>query len=343
MPQQVRRRKQIDIQYQENSKQSERLSRGMVYREMYLNLTGQLELIGPANEPLAFMQGDEWGVVKRIDIIANNTQVIRSISGNQLWWLNQKLYGVDPILSIEMANLSADPKISATLVLPFWLPRSVRPLDTALDARELSDLKIEVTWGDMNSVNGDAVGWVIPPNLAVHSLECFNINRTFSQWRNYDIVQTVTASSPSFQVILPVGPMYRGFLINTTARQGGIISDNPDILQNLKIKSGTTVYADVPAFLMNHIDGGTRIGLGKSLDSATGLYNGNRKGAANDSDAWYYYDHVTDGYLSESIDTLGFSEFELELDVHMPGGSDPVEIHVMPQQIIPVRGVSQKV
>jgi|LGVE01.1.fsa_nt_gb hypothetical protein len=348
MPQQVRRRKQVDINYQANSKVSERLSRGMVYRELYLYLTCQPDLLLTENVQALIEQGDEWGVVKRIDIIANNTQVIRSISGNQLWWLNHFMYGVQPPLSVALGNGVADPAVCTSLVLPFWMPRSIRPLDTALDARELSDLKIEVTWGDSTDIAASAApGFLQEPVLEVHSLECFNINRTFSQWRSYDIVHTVTAANASFQVILPVGPMYRGFMINTTHQAAGVKNptDTPLCLDNFKIKSGTTVYADIPDYILQQVDGWTRASINRPYDADVpgavdpGYYDTLRRGdVCNNVNGWYFYDHVTDGYLSEAIDTLGFSEFELELEVAVAGLTGPVEIHIMPQQIIPVRG-----
>jgi hypothetical protein len=49
-------------------------------------------------------------------------------------------------------------------------------------------------------------------------------------------------------------------------------------------------------------------------------------------------DLVTDGYLSDAIDTLGFSEFYLELDVAVGAGTTKIDI--LPIQITPVRGKS---
>ena len=88
MGQQVRRRKQGNVQFQANNKESISLSRGMIYREIYLKLRGAPTLTGANNTQAKTLVGDEWGVVKRIDLIANNTDVLRSMTGNQLWWIN---------------------------------------------------------------------------------------------------------------------------------------------------------------------------------------------------------------------------------------------------------------
>jgi len=72
-------------------------------------------------------------------------------------------------------------------------------------------------------------------------------------------------------------------------------------------------------------------------DDGGGVYDPLKRGSTYNSIAgWYYYDHVTDGYLSEAIDTLGFSEFTLELDVTVGAGT--TKAFVLPLQIIPIRG-----
>ena len=333
MGQQVRRRKLGNIQYQANSKESITLSRGMIYREIYLKLRGAPTLTAANNTQAKTLIGDEWGVVKRIDLIANNTDVIRSISGNQLWWFNYFMYGVPPDITPAIGDVAtANAPFASHLILPLWMPRSLRPMDTALDARELSDLKIEITWGDYTDINGDASAWTTDPVIEIHSLESFGAKGPFSQWRVYAIEKEIAATAAQFQVQLPVGPMYRGFLMNFT--DAG--KDANDILNNFKIISGTTVFADIPALMINELDR-LRMSVSRFWDDAAGVYDPLRRGSTyNNLEGWYFYDHVTDGYLSESIDTLGFSEFELELDVTVGAGT--TKVFILPLQIIPVRG-----
>lgn len=342
MGQQVRRRPQGNVLYQANSKVSIPLSRGMIYRDIYFKYYGNVTPVNAAGNTQALtLHGDEWGVVKRIDLIANNTDVLRSLSGNQLWWLNYFLYGVPPnvIPVLGDATAVAIPWTSF-LVLPLWMPRSLRPMDTALDARELSDLKLEVTWGDYTDIQAAATAFAVDPVLEVHSLESFGAKGPFSQWRVYAIEKAIAATAAQFQVQLPVGPMYRGFLMNFTEGAGAAIADAPaalPILNNFKLISGTTVFADIPASLLNVCDR-LKQSCSRFWDdaAAAGLYDGLRRGTTfNSLEGWYFYDHVTDGYLSESVDTLGFSEFELELDVTAGANS---RVFILPLQIIPVRG-----
>jgi len=323
MGQQVRKRSQGSISYQKNSVSTLSLSRGMVYREIYINLTGQPTLLAANNTAAKTLWGDEWSIVKRIELVANNTDVLRSFSGNSLWWINFTKMGMTPPTTALMADgATANVSFDSTLVLPLWMPRCIRPMDTALDARVLSDLKLRITWGDSTDLNADAAAWTTDPQINVHSYESFNVQGPFSQWRSYEIEKEITATNPQFQVSLPVGPMYRGFLLNFT--DAG--KDDGDILNNLKILSGTTVFADVPERILEQAE---------ALRTQN-VYQNARKGTTyNSADGWYYYDHIGDGYLSEAIDTLGFSEMTLEMDVTVGAGT--TKVLVIPDQIYPVR------
>jgi hypothetical protein len=221
----------------------------------------------------------------------------------------------------------------------------VRPLDTALDSRVLSDLKIRVTWGTFTDIHDDASAWTAEPTLDVHSLESANIKGPFALQTIYSMSKIITANDSKFQIFLPVNDVYRGFLINTT--DAGV--DANDILNNVKIKSGTTVFFDCPAEVIQQYDGWLHPGINHPIDNllntggtdrveapnSMNIYNKLQRSDKSNQGGWYFIDLVTDGYLSDAIDTLGFSEFYLELDVSVGAGT--TQIDVLPIQITPVR------
>ncbi|MGD9158995.1 MAG: hypothetical protein PVG39_11355 [Desulfobacteraceae bacterium] len=336
MAQDVRRRKQATVLYSTNNEKQEPLGRGMVYREIYLRLRGAPTLTGANNTQAKTLVGDEWAVVKKVEIIANNTEVIWSVSGNQLWWLNRFFFLCPPPVTAAMGDgATANVAFDSTLVLPFWMPRSVRPMDTALDARRLSDLKIRIQWGTYTDINASASAWTTEPYIDVHSLECSNVKGRFATQKLYTEEHVLAAANTQYQVKLPVGEMYRGFLINAQSDAADVTT----ILNNFKIRSGTTIFADIPSVMLTQVDGWTRIGCNQSFDgaaAASAAYDKLRRGTPNVNNGWYFYDHVTDGRLTEAIDTLGFSEFILELDVSKPGTTD--KLFIIPWTVIPVRG-----
>ena len=328
MPQQIRNRNQKTVAYSAGNKVSEDLSRGMVYRELQLTLAGQLTATTANNVYANILRGDEWALVKKIEIIANGTQTIKSLSGASLRWLNFFWFGSSPQISPLLGAGGANPTFESTMILPFWMPRSVRPIDTCLDSRILSDLKVEITWGSHTDIAAAATGFTTAPTLRVDSLEAFGIDGQFAMWRLWEIEKTITATTANYQVQLPVGGMFRGF--HMIATDAGV--EQGDILNNMKWKSGTTVFADVKDNVLR-ATAAARYGLPREHNGVA--YHDNFIGNNNDYEGNYHYDHVTDGMLTEAIDTAGFSEHELELDVTVGGGT--TKLIIIPSQVIPIR------
>jgi hypothetical protein len=323
MAQQVRKRFQKTVKYQTNNKETEDLSRGMIYRELGLRVVGSLNVDAGNNTLAKTKKGAELAVIKRLDIVANNTDVIRSVKGVDIFWMAYHLLGGSPEFSTEIGDGSTDdPSFDTYLKIPVWMPRAMRPIDTALDARRLSDLKVEITWGSHTDINDDATGFVTNPTVEIDSLESFGISGPFSQWRFYPIEKAITQTNAQFQIDIPVNYMYRGFMLNFT--EDGV--DTGAVLKNFKWKSGTTVFADVSGRRLQQ-EYQARNGLNSQIEFL--------RGNANKLEGYYMYDHVTDGFLSEAVDALGFSELQLELDV-VAGANTKVTVY--PMQIIPVRG-----
>lgn len=329
MTQQVRTRKQETIAYSSNNKVSENLSRGMVYRELYLKLSGQLTATVGNNVYANVLRGDEWAVVKRIDVIANGTDVIKSFSGPNLRMLNYLWYGVPPKRSVALGDGTANPAFASTLVIPFWMPRSVRPIDTALDSRELSSLTVEITWGTHTDINASATGFTTSPTVELASLESFNVTGPFSQWRMFEIEKEVTSTTNRFRIELPVGGVYRNFLISAT--DAG--ADDNAVVNNVKLVSGSTVFDNLPADILQDVQH-LRQGITRGFSGTA--YDDVFMGDNNDMEGYYLLDRVTDGFLTEGLDTLGFSELFLEFDVTVGGGT--TNLTVIPSEIIPIRG-----
>ena len=335
--QDVRRRFQKIVPFQSNGQRTEDLGRGMVYRDLILRLRGAPTCLAANNTIANTERGDAWGVVKNIEILVNNNQVIRSLSGNQLWWLNYVMYGEAPEIQYNIGDgATANPVLDSVLVLPFWMFRSIRPMDTALDSRVLSDLKIRITWGTYTDISAGATAWTTEPYVEVHSLESAMTPGPFSLQTIYSIEKTISATDSKFQVFLPVNDVYRGFLLNTT--DAGV--DSASILNNVKIKSGLTVFYDAPIKVIQQYDMGIKAGIGYPgslpATAASTYFTTAQRSADSLRGAWTYIDLVTDGFLTEAIDTLGFSEFFLELDVTVGVGA--TKLYVLPIQVTPVRG-----
>src|SRR4051812_7444674 len=79
-----------------NQKVSVEISRGMAIREIHLRLKGQPTLTGANNTVANTLLGDEWGVVKKIEVFTNGSNPLVSLTGQQLKNLNRFWYDTLP-------------------------------------------------------------------------------------------------------------------------------------------------------------------------------------------------------------------------------------------------------
>lgn len=340
--QQVRRRAQQPVTYQANQTQMVPLGRGMIYRDIVLRLTGAPTLTAANNTIANTLRGDEWGVVKQIQIVANGSDVLRQFTGDQLWWLNFFAFQTAPRVTPTIGDATtANPAFDSTLRIPFMMFGDVyKAMDTALDSSLLTDLSLRITWGTFTDINSAATAWTTNPAIEVSSLESFfpavgagQANPTMAQCRINNVVATPAAASTGFQVQQTLTYMYRGFLINTSNTAN--TADTAGLITNVKLKSGPNTFVDVPAITLREI-GYSTAKVNRQYPSptgATGVYVNPRRSGSSNQDCWFWLDLVTDWYMTEAIDTLGLSEFLVEFVT-----TAAATINIIPIQVIPVRG-----
>lgn len=332
--QKVRHRKQTTVAYQSNQTVSEKLERGFIVRELYLRLNGAPTLTAPNNTAANTKKGDEWAIIKELRLVANGTDVIKVLSGNELWWLNYHLFRKAPKVTAALGDgATANPAFDSTLILPFSMPDSKFPFDTVLDTARFSTLTLEVQWGSYTDINATATGWTTLPTLEVYGYESFGITVNPSQWRVYKQTHDVPASNTKMKIDLTTGVMYKGFLLNMD--HAG--ADDKTLLNNVKVISGTTVFFDMPGEMIRELHD-LKNGCVRSFSGTA--YDDLRIGNNNDRGAWYYVDLAKDGLMTEIIDTLGLSSFYLELDVLKAAGV--TTLSVIPMEITPIRGNPNK-
>lgn len=377
MPQQVRWRKQGIVPYVAGQLSTVQLARGMVYRTLALRLQASIVTsaggtIGTALTNAGVGAGGIWDVCPTIEIIANGSDSLKRFSGLELRELNKFWYSTPvrqdgwlpfPSSGTTIAN------IDSCLMLPFWMLKGIRPLDTALDTRLLSSLQLNVTWGNVfNVVSSNYVPVAANtaafsgagPVMSIYSNESFDPSKTqaFSQFRVFKQIDTADFSGGAVNQVpyqLPVGQMYRAFYIHCQAAIGtgaatGLSVDSPGTagavgseggptlrgpLSAIRVKSGTTVFADWDANVWQATYNLQDAVLRTEDTAGVQIEQGGLMGAGSNynPDAHYFVDLCTDGFLSESIDTIGMAEIHLEFDTL---AAIPT-VNILPMQIIPVR------
>jgi hypothetical protein len=264
---------------------------------------------------------------------------------------NRLMYGSIPQLSTTLGDgATAAPIFDSSLILPFWMPLSIRPMDTALDSSKLSDLRLEVTFASTANFQTAAAPTGASFNLEVASVESFGIDGAFSDCKIYPIIQQIQISGQN-QIQLPVTALYRGFVLNLAAAvadsdgTGDIAPGYAALtgvqnagLKNIKLISGTTVFHDMQYTVMRDWQR-QRLNYGPEqvqTVAATAPVNGINLNIARNTllkePAWAFLDLVQDGYLGEGIDSVGFSELYLEVDSLTAG-----VLTIMPIQVFPRR------
>jgi len=259
----------------------------------------------------AYNEGENK-LIKRIEIVANGRDTIKSIDGPALNRLNQILMGSANEASAVPTAVGSSQAMNSTVVLDFAMPRAIKPIDTLLNAFKFSTLELRITWGsekDVYSANSANVT-IDSASISVHSIESIGnqggmINKAFTAEKE------VTATSSEFQFALPVGNMYRGMLIHSE------VDGNPNnsVINSLELRSGTDVHRkwDWPA-LQDHNK------IEYALESMPSGYA--------------FVDFAPDGYLSEALATAQMSNLDFIFNVTKQTGTN--KIRVYPVELIPV-------
>lgn len=319
--QQVRERNQGVIEYASGGTKILELGRGYFNREIRLELSGQLTCADSNNTDAKTKNGDEWACVKEIRVKANDTDIIRSISGKDLYWLNRYQYGQN--ITSGLTNGVTNPTFKSVAFLPFWSMNSKSSFDTVMDTSRLSRFTIEIDWEPHTAINADASGWTVDPTITVNTLESYFTTQPEKPvplilQRIFKSTVSPTGVNSKYQFQLPVGVMYRGFIINTSV--SGV--DDPACVNSIELTSGSTVFSQKSWLMSKEIE---RMYL--SLPEAI-----NRKSTSSNEKAWVMMDLASDGYLTESLDAFFFSELLLKFDV-----TKACDINIYAYQLIPPR------
>ncbi|HYU02104.1 MAG TPA: hypothetical protein VEK85_17170 [Gemmatimonadales bacterium] len=308
-------REQATVTYTANQKVAQKLGKGSWLRYMALRLRGAPTLAAASNTNALTKPGDEWAVVVRVDIILGGETVF-SMSGEELRMWNRIWYRVNPRGTVVIGDATtANPSFDSVLLIPFATPGLARPQDTALDATDADDFRIEVTWGDHTSINGSASAMTTAPTLVVATKEAYGntgywVDRLMTRNDN-----TATGANSDLRVDLPIGNYkYPAFLIHVEDASGNDLAAN---VNRIKLKSGPRTFID--------IDGETAQQAQMLVDnveqdqyptSAGALfYDDSARSSNSNARSWYYIPYSDDGYLTEALDARGLSDLYFSFDV----------------------------
>lgn len=334
-------RRQLDSAktFTANSPVSFDLPRDSVYKEIVLMLeflatTGVGEaLSGP-------FEGAPWTLIKRIDLIADGKDTIKSYDGAFLTDLNYFDFGTyPPIHGLALgASANTDTQIMA-LVMSMESIGMQRPQNTWLDSRHHSSLELRITFGaGLADVYATVTG---APVLNTYRLtpfghEIYDIAKESTFSMNQEAAtqfpfETNTGTKKRWK--LNTGNAYRRILLSTRDSNVRAVVDR---FTRLAIfEQGSFYRRDLPSAFWKNLNalkfapGNHGIGnapTGAPAVSTTGQDGGFRNGL-------YLLDFAEDGSINALVDTFGYSSFELEGD--WDGANTTDLIRILPTIIVP--------
>lgn len=315
------------IEYAANQTRTLPLPRNYCYRKLYLKLIAQVDCAAGASagEPKDSCPGQ---LISSIEIRANGRDVIKKLDMETLHRSNQIRYGVRPWIDSLPSGHAEQSNVAVGIhaVIDFEMWRAVRPIDTLLDSAGMATLELIVTFGTGNDIMTDAFDGTITVDeatLYVASLESVGVpaGTGFMINKEYQIRSIVTAASDNHQIQLPVGNLYRSFLLKTHA--DGVQVGT--ILDNIQLKAGTEVFKNRNAYALqmdNRLECGIEVPEDNASAGAVDHYY-----LEHILEGYYLLEFVKDGHLTEALDTTRLSSLELLLDVNAPGTTNVIDVY----------------
>jgi hypothetical protein len=192
------------------------------------------------NTSAVFTAKTLFELINNLQVVANGSQTLKSIPGIKLW--------IDTVLSTEkeakksVNSANGDQVSYAYALLNFSSTNTIRPHDTILNTSIFTTLDLIVDWGSAANLGTGIV--ITDAELQVVSNQLTNYSRNpgerITYYKENSLVEELNSTSNEFMIQLPTELVYNRFAV--CASVDGVYSD--DVIKNIKIKSGTTVFMD---------------------------------------------------------------------------------------------------
>ena len=234
----MRQRKLDRIVYTANSIQTLDIPREHWDKKILLQLVGQCDTgtATPTKSPY-----NPFEIIKRIEVIANGSQTIKSYSGKMLYLQNIMEHGCVPAKTETPASASqSDQSFGGALML--YLDKDKDYIETLLPTHVLSSLQLKITWGTATDIQTDTSEGLSIDNLYIYPLVTEELNRGQSTskigvLKETELVKVLEASG-WVEVDLPVGNVYNQIALlarNNSSASNSIISEYEIIKDGLEV------------------------------------------------------------------------------------------------------------
>lgn len=232
-------RKQGYIDYSSGNLKTFSIANDNLLNKISLRLKADITISGGTTSgsvvsfsPVTFLQ--------RIELVLNGKDTIVSISGKDLFVLNQiETSRANELITLASGDAQSNSMIYSTINIDFRLLNTLVPNLTVLNARLFDDITLKLTWGttadlisggDRSITVNDMKLWVTTEEETTQFTTPNNVLKKIAT-----IEQVITASGNQ-TIDLPRGAIYHNLLLNV---QDNSI-DNDSLINSIEIKTNGT-------------------------------------------------------------------------------------------------------
>lgn len=314
-----------------------KIDRSFIYRSLNLRLTGNFSTSG-ASTAASLSAGDEWAMVKSVELIANGGNTLRFITGEQLVMHNFLLDGyIKDLSSISGTSSSFAMDSMEPLSLCMQGDIGKTAIDTQLNATLLDDLYLRITWGQGSDVNASFSSFTTTPQIEVCADMAYFIdsrvnpafNLTQIGARFFSALAPSNAGNSGNNIQLPVSQVYDYLIFNS--KTAGTKIDNPNSIGTIVIQSGVNQFY----LFDSKVQRRTNAWRGK-LPGIT--FTSFLNNTSNSFDAWTVIKFPQYVLSSESFNTRGFQNCDLFVQNALNSGN--IDLNLVTHTTIPTPTVT---
>lgn len=238
MPFQPRRLRVPEIPWSASELRADKMPR-TVYRGLHL----RLRVVHTNATAVGLTIDNLLKLLPRVGIIIDGQDNVVQVSAHDLYYMNRYDYSIAPTSTIVTAD-GAGQVSTVDLYLPFALTRAANPQDTLLDARAVTEIALELTWGTATVVATSGVT-VTAASVQVNTDEYTNVPADLKAGRHeLTAIEFNLDRLGEIEVKLPTGSdhQYRRLFLYT--RGGSNELSNAEI-DNIAVSSRSFEYLNI--------------------------------------------------------------------------------------------------
>ncbi len=288
------------------------LRRGIVY------LSGQLDLAGGTVSGTARSESP-GNVIREIRVVGNDIGNLKQFDGSGLF-LSTRLHNrvLSPVI-VPAGGEATDQEFNACFTVDFLLPAkgNIRPIDTLLDTRRFSTLKLEIDWSanlrDALFTGNDRTE-ANPAATALIMLEYERPHSHFGEpmlYMQYQEDKPVTVAAANYSFPLSVDERYKNIIMLASNKAAaGQYTGNDAVITDYNLRLNSNIY---PYHQINFVAQQYKDCLDLEFISIHAGVNFN------------VFDK--DKMLREALNTIGGSSLEYIMTVTIPAGDNKISLY----------------